>query len=84
MVIWYILAVIEVVLGLRMLFKALGANPFSGFVSIIYSISDILLLPFSGIFPASKPSNIPGASGINPTGRIICQMFPINLLKAFD
>lgn len=53
MIIWYILAVIEVILGLRMLFKAIGANPYSGFVSLIYSISDILLLPFSGIFPAS-------------------------------
>jgi len=53
MIIWYLLAVIEVILGLRVVFKALGANPFSGFVSIVYSISDILLLPFSGIFPSS-------------------------------
>lgn len=52
-VIWFILAIIEVILGLRIAFKALGANPFSGFVSLIYSISDVLLLPFSGIFPSS-------------------------------
>jgi hypothetical protein len=57
MVIWYILAVIEIILGLRIIFKALGANPFSGFVSLIYSISDVLLLPFSGIFPSSVSGN---------------------------
>lgn len=58
MIIWYILAVVEVILGFRVVFKALGANPFSGFVSLIYSISDVLLLPFSGIFRSTVSGNI--------------------------
>lgn len=48
-VVWYILAIIEILLGFRMTLKALGAYPLSGFTSLIYSLSDPLALPFSGI-----------------------------------
>ena len=48
-IIWYILAVLEVLFAFRFVFKALGANPFSGFVSLIYSITDPLTFPFQGI-----------------------------------
>ncbi len=56
-IIWYILAVIEVILGLRVTFKAIGANPFSGFVNLIYSISDVLVLPFTGIIRSTVSGN---------------------------
>ncbi len=49
-IIWYILAIIEVLLGFRMTLKALGANPLSGFTSLIYAVTDPLALPFQGIF----------------------------------
>ncbi len=48
-IIWYLLGVIEVLLGLRLALKVLGANPFSGFTSLIYGVTDLLVLPFSGI-----------------------------------
>ncbi len=48
-VVWYVLVVIEVILGFRMTLKALGANPASGFTSFVYGLSDPLALPFSGI-----------------------------------
>ncbi len=48
-IIWYILGIIEFLLAFRMTLKALGANPFSGFTSLIYSLSNPLVLPFSGI-----------------------------------
>ncbi|HZJ18361.1 MAG TPA: hypothetical protein VFD45_01940 [Patescibacteria group bacterium] len=53
-VVWYILGVIEIILGFRMALKALGANPFSGFTSLIYTISDPLALPFRGILGTSS------------------------------
>ncbi len=56
-IIWYILAVIEVILGFRVTFKAIGANPFSGFVNLIYSISDVLVLPFTGIIRSTVSGN---------------------------
>lgn len=55
-IIWYILGVIEILLGFRIALKAIGANPFSGFVSLIYSASDPLALPFAGILKSSTGS----------------------------
>src|SRR3990167_8795166 len=52
-IIWYVMVVIEVILGFRMTLKALGANSFSGFTSLIYTISDPLALPFRGILGTS-------------------------------
>lgn len=48
-IVWYILAVIEILLGFRMVLLALGANPTSGFTSFVYALSDPLALPFRGI-----------------------------------
>lgn len=49
-VIWYILGFIEVLLGFRIILKALGANPGSGFTNLIYTLSDLFARPFLGIF----------------------------------
>ena len=46
-VIWYLLGVIEVLLGFRVLLKLLGANVQSGFTSFIYSVSSPFALPFA-------------------------------------
>ena len=47
---FYILGVIQVILGFRFLFRLLGANPNNAFVSFLYSITSIFLAPFEGIF----------------------------------
>lgn len=49
-IIWYILGLIEVLLVFRVILKALGANPASGFANLIYTLSAPLTAPFSGIF----------------------------------
>src|SRR5690349_14850359 len=56
-IIWYILGVMEVVLAFRMSLKAVGANPYSGFTHLIYTLSDPLALPFRGILPVSVSGN---------------------------
>lgn len=48
--IMYVLGVIEVLLGLRLLFKLLGANPGNSFVSFLYSLTNVFVIPFKGIF----------------------------------
>lgn len=48
-IIWYILAVIEVLLAFRMTLQVFGANPFSPFTNLIYTLSGPLASPFSGI-----------------------------------
>lgn len=50
---YFILSIVEVLLGFRFVFKLLGANPASGFVALLYSMTDTLLAPFSGVFGVS-------------------------------
>lgn len=52
-IIWYVLGVVEVLLAFRMILKAVGANPFSGFTTLVYALSNPLALPFSGILQTS-------------------------------
>ena len=53
-VIWFVLAVIEILIGFRIFLKFLGANPFSGFAGFVYGLSQPFVAPFSGIFPVSS------------------------------
>lgn len=48
--VYYVLGVIEVLLAFRLILKMLGAASGSGFVSLIYGITDLLVAPFVGIF----------------------------------
>jgi len=56
-IIWYILGLIEVLLTFRVVLKAVGANPFTGFTSFIYAITNPLAAPFSGILGVSVSGN---------------------------
>jgi len=46
----YALGVVEVLLGLRFVLKLFTANPTSGFVSFVYSLTDPLMAPFRTVF----------------------------------
>ncbi|RJQ36057.1 hypothetical protein C4559_05645 [Candidatus Microgenomates bacterium] len=56
-IIWYILSLVEVLLIFRLTLKALGANSFVGFTSLIYSITTPLAAPFSGILGVTITGN---------------------------
>jgi len=64
--IWYILSVIEVLLLLRFIFKLLGANTNSGFTIFLYSITNILTMPFSGIFNPIRSTGLVTSSIFEP------------------
>lgn len=49
-IVYYILGALEVLFAFRLIFKLLGDNPRSAFVSLIYTISGAFLALFSGIF----------------------------------
>lgn len=48
-IIYIIGGLIEAILGLRIVFQLIGANPTNQFVSMIYDISTPFVAPFSGI-----------------------------------
>lgn len=50
--IWLLVGIIEILLAFRFVLKLLGANPNSGFVEFVYSVSSPLTAPFRGIFSA--------------------------------
>lgn len=49
-IVYYVLGVLEVLFAFRLVFKILGANPWSGFVSFIYAVTQVFLAPFISIF----------------------------------
>ena len=66
-IVYYILGVLEVLLAFRLVFKLLGANPQSPFVSFIYSVSQAFLSPFSGIFRSAVTKGFETQSVLEPT-----------------
>lgn len=56
-IIWYILGFIEALLVFRFILKALGANQFVGFTNLIYTLTNLLASPFSGILGESVIGN---------------------------
>ncbi len=49
-IIYFILGVLEIVLGLRFVFRLLGASENNGFITFLYGFSHIFIAPFNGIF----------------------------------
>ena len=55
-IIWTILAFIETLLAFRMVLKAVGADPRSGFVTLVNDISEPFASPFNGIIKSTVTS----------------------------
>ncbi len=47
--IWSVLALLEVMLGLRFLLKLIGANAASGFGTFVYGLTGLFVAPFTGL-----------------------------------
>ncbi len=60
-VVYFLFGILEILLAFRLVFKLSGANPGSGFVNFIYSITQIFNMPFAGIF---HRTTAPGAETI--------------------
>lgn len=55
-IIYYLFGIVDVLLFFRLVFKLTGANPISGFVNFIYSLTSLFVLPFAGIFHQATTS----------------------------
>jgi hypothetical protein len=65
-IIFYLLGILEILFAFRLVFKVLGANPESSFVSIIYSVTTLFLAPFYGIFRMAVTDGIETQSVLEP------------------
>lgn len=66
-IVYYILGILEVLFAFRLVFKLLGANPYSGFVSFIYSVTEIFLAPFISIFRSPVTRGIETQAVLEPS-----------------
>ena len=69
-IVYYILGVLETIFAFRLVLKLLGANPQSTFVSFIYNVSKVFLLPFVSIFRTAEVSGIETKSVLEPANII--------------
>lgn len=65
-IVYFLLGVFEALFAFRLIFKILGANPESTFVSLIYTITKVFLVPFSSIFRTASATGIETKSVLEP------------------
>jgi hypothetical protein len=53
-IVWYLLDLVEVLLGIRFILSLLGANIGATFSNIIYSLTGPLVAPFRNVFGSSS------------------------------
>jgi hypothetical protein len=49
--IWLGLGILEVLIGLRIIFKLIAANPGNPLASLLYGFTNLFLFPFAGLLP---------------------------------
>lgn len=53
-IVWYLLALLEVLLAFRFLLKLTAANPYAGFTAFIYRVTWPFATPFIRVFRATQ------------------------------
>lgn len=66
-VVYYIFGLLEILLAFRFVFKLAGASQGSAFVSFIYRITRIFILPFEGIFRRAVAQGVETTSVLEPS-----------------
>jgi hypothetical protein len=85
--IYYLLGVLEVFFAFRFIFKILGANAESTFVSFIYSSTNLFLAPFAGIFRFAVADGIETKSVLEPNliiGMIVYALLALGIAKLIE
>jgi len=75
--VYYIFGIIDLLLIFRFALKLLGANPQSGFVSLIYGLSAPFEFPFRNIFPTITAPGIETTSIFESSTLIAIFVYPI-------
>ena len=85
--VYYILGVLEVLFAIRLIFKLLGANPTSAFVSLIYSVTGLFLTPFTSIFRTAVTKGVETQSVLEPAtiiGMIVYALVAWGIIKLIE
>jgi hypothetical protein len=85
--VYYILGVFEVLFAFRLIFKILGANPGSTFVSFIYSTTELFLSPFANIFRKAVIKGVETQAVLEPAtiiGMIVYALVAWGIIKLIE
>jgi len=64
--IYYLFGALEILLAFRLILKLTGANIASAFVSLIYGLTRIFILPFEGIFQRGYVQGVETSAVLEP------------------
>ena len=84
---YYILGVLETLLAFRLVFRLLGANPDSGFVSFIYSVTRVFLIPFEAIFAPATTEGLETAGILEPAtvvAMVVYAVIAMGIIRLID
>ncbi len=76
-IIYFLFGVIEILFIFRLVFKLTGANPTSGFVSFIYSLTQLFIAPFSGIFPQATTPGLATTAVLEPATLVAIVVYAV-------
>lgn len=65
--IYFFFGLLEILLAFRLILKLTGASASSGFVSLIYGITRVFIIPFEGIFRRGFAEGIETTSVFEPS-----------------
>jgi hypothetical protein len=75
--IYYFFGTLESLLAFRLVFKLAGASLASGFVKMIYGLTNILTWPFEGIFRRGYMPGVETASVLEPATLVALAVYAI-------
>jgi hypothetical protein len=85
--VYYVVGFINILLAFRLVLKLLGANPVSGFVTFIYSVTTVFLAPFQGIFRTATTQGIETTAQLEPatvTAIVVYSIIGWGIAKLID
>jgi hypothetical protein len=75
--IYFIFGALEILLAFRLVLKLMGASMASGFVSLIYSLTGIFILPFEGIFRRGTAPGIETTAVLEPSTLVAIVVYAV-------
>lgn len=75
--IYFFFGALEILLVFRLAFKLVGANMSNAFVSLIYGITGIFILPFQGIFHSGLAQGVETTSVFEPSTLIAIIVYAV-------
>lgn len=76
-VVYYLFGALEILLAFRLILKLAGASLSSAFVSLVYSLSSIFIVPFEGIFRRGFAQGVETTAVLEPATLVAIAVYAV-------